>query len=277
VVDNGSRDGSPAAARAHAPWAHVVEPQANLGFGPAVNLIAERSRSPWLLAANADVALAPGAVATLMAAGSDPQIGCLAPRLVLPDGTPQHSVYPFPTVSTALAFNLGLGRLVPRLGERLCLPQHWQPDRERDVPWALGACLLLRRSAFREVGGFDPSVWLYAEDIDLSWRLAERGWRTRYVPAAVVRHEASASTAVAFGPRRTARFLAETYALLVRRQGRLRAALTLAVNLAGAGARALWLAPRAARPGRGRARWQENQVWLGGHLRAAPAVFTLQA
>ena len=277
VVDNGSRDGSPAAARAHAPWAHVVVTQSNLGYGAAVNLVAARSSSPWLLAANADVALAPGAVATLMAAASDPRIGCLAPRLVLPDGTPQHSVHAFPTMRTALAFNLGVGRLVPRLGEQLCLPGHWRPDRERDVPWALGACLLLRRSAYREVGGFDPSVWLYAEDIDLSWRLAERGWRTRYVPAAVARHEASAATAAAFGPRRTARFLAETYVLLVRRRGRLRAALTLAVNLLGAGARAVCLAPLAARPGRWRVRWQENQVWLAGHLRAAPAVFTLRA
>jgi GT2 family glycosyltransferase len=275
VVDNGSRDGSAAAARTHAPWARVLVPGANLGYGAAVELVAARTTSPWLLAANADVALAPGALGVLLAAGRDPQVGCLAPRLILPDGTPQHSVFAFPTVWTAIAFNLGLAGVVPGLGERLCLPGHWRPDRERDVPWALGACLLLRRTAYRQVGGFDPTMWLYAEDIDLGWRLADGGWRTRYVPAARVRHEGSVATAAAFGARRFTRFLAATYALLVRRRGRARAAITLAVNIMGAAARVAWLTPRAARPGSTRARWRENQAWLVGHLRSAPVVFTL--
>jgi GT2 family glycosyltransferase len=180
VVDNGSGDGSAEAARKAADWATVLEPGENLGFGRAINHVAARTDSEWLLAANADVALEPGALPALIAAGGAPRVGCVAPRLLLPDGTTQHSVHPFPTLSLTLAFNLGVARLSPALGERLCLEGCWDPERPRQVPWALGACLLLRRQAFAEAGGFDEGQWMYAEDLELAWRLRDHGWVIRY-------------------------------------------------------------------------------------------------
>ena len=67
VVDNGSQDGSPALVRERHAWARLVEPGENLGYGRAVNLLAERTSSPWIAASNADVALRPGALARLLA------------------------------------------------------------------------------------------------------------------------------------------------------------------------------------------------------------------
>jgi N-acetylglucosaminyl-diphospho-decaprenol L-rhamnosyltransferase len=137
VVDNRSSDGSADAARAHASWVNVVEPEHNIGFGPAVNLVAGRTAGPWLLAANADVALQPGALEAMLAAGSDPAVACVAPRLLLPGGQTEHSVHPFPTLPFTLAFNLGLHRLNPRLARSACLEGWWDPDRTRVVPWAI--------------------------------------------------------------------------------------------------------------------------------------------
>src|SRR4051812_32308342 len=59
VVDNGSSDGSRELVKSDAPWATLVEPDENLGFGAAVDLVAERTDGPWLAAANADIALDP--------------------------------------------------------------------------------------------------------------------------------------------------------------------------------------------------------------------------
>jgi GT2 family glycosyltransferase len=238
VVDNGSTDGSLEAARAGAPWAQAIAPGANLGFGPAVNLVAKQTRAEWLLAANADVAPRPGALEALLAVGADPSVGCVAPRLVLPSGATEHSVHPFPTVPLTLAFNLGLHRLNRSFGERMCLNGSWDAGRPRDVPWAIGACLLLRRVAFDQVGGFDERQWMYAEDVDLQWRLGRRGWCTRYVPEARVLHESSASAHAAFGEQRTGRFMAATYEMLRRRRGPARMWATAAINIAGAAVRA---------------------------------------
>jgi GT2 family glycosyltransferase len=57
-----------------------------------------------------------------------------------------------------------------------------------DVPWVSGAAVLFRRAALAEVGGFEPKIFLYGEDVDLSWRLRARGWRLHYVARAAVQH-----------------------------------------------------------------------------------------
>ncbi len=272
VVDNGSSDGSPEAARAEAPWAHVVQTERNLGYGAAVNLVARATADPWLLAANADVALEPGALQKMLDAAADPQVGCVAPRLVLPSGATQHSVHAFPTLRFTSAFNLGLYRLSPRRAEAACLEGRWNPDRDRPVPWAIGACLLLRRAAFDSVGGFDESQWMYAEDLDLGWRLRQAGWVTWYEPHACVLHDASAATTLAFGSDRHAEFMTATYRLLLRRRGRARMLATAGLNLTGSTLRLAWMLPLAAVSGRWRTSAAETRRWLKAHLRALRAV-----
>ena len=273
VVDNASDDGSPDLVRDRHGWAQLVEPGENVGFGAAVNLVAARTRAPWVAAANADVEVTPGALEALLAAGErEPRAGAVAPRLVLPDGSTQHSVHPFPTLPVLLAFNLGVHRVVPGLGDRLLLEGRWQPERGREVDWALAAFLLVRRRAFEDVGGFAEEQWLYAEDLDLGWRLARAGWTTRYEPRAVVRHRSGAAAERAFGDDALARQTAASYAWLLRRRGLARTRASAAVNLVGAAARAAGLAPLARlAPGRfaearaGARRWARlhREVGLG--------------
>jgi N-acetylglucosaminyl-diphospho-decaprenol L-rhamnosyltransferase len=265
VLDNASADGSASAAREHAPWARVIEAERNLGFGGAVNAVAEQTQSEWLACANADVALEPGALQALLAAGNQQRVGCVAPRLVLPDGSTQHSVYALPTVPFTLAFNVGLQRLSPALGDRLCLEGYWDPGRPRQVPWAIGAFLLLRRSAFASVGGFDERQWMYAEDLDLGWRLRDARWITQYEPGARVLHTSGAATELAFGHERMARYMRATYAVLVRRRGPARTWATAAINVVGAAARLLWMWPLALVHPRWRARRDLNRRWLSAH------------
>ncbi len=57
-----------------------------------------------------------------------------------------------------------------------------------------GACFLVRRSAFEQVGGFDEAYFMYLEDVDLCWRLGRAGWRVAYVPTAEVTHLQGVST-----------------------------------------------------------------------------------
>lgn len=232
VVDNGSTDGS----QEVVPPDRLIVPERNVGYGSAVNLVAARTSSPWLVASNADVVVRPGALDALVAAAG-PRTGAVAPRLVLPDGSTQHSALPFPTVGFTAAFACGLTSAVPSLGDRWCVPGRWDATRAREVPWAVGAFLLLRRAAFDEVGGFDERQWLFAEDLDLGWRLVRAGWTTRFEPSAVVAHHESAATSTAFGDARTERTQQATYDWLRRRRGRPVATTVAALNVLGAAAR----------------------------------------
>ncbi len=230
VVDNGSTDGSAEAAERTFAWVKLLRPERNLGFGSAVNLVAESSESEWIAPANADTAPQPGAIERMLAtASSDDRVGCVAPRLVLDDGSTQHSVHAFPSFRVTATEALGLPRIVPGLGNALCLPGYWQSDMAREIDWAHGALLLIRRDAFDAIGGFDRSQWMYAEDLDLCWRLRARGWLIRYEPDAHVGHRHAAATEQAFGPAVLARQYVATYRWIRNRRGR---AFTLAFGLA---------------------------------------------
>lgn len=246
VVDNGSSDGSSELVRSEYTWAKLIEPRENLGFGAAVNLAAEAGSSTWVAAANADIALEPEALSEMVAAGErDPSAGAIAPRLILPDGTTQHSVHRFPSPALAATVGLGLPGLSARLAGRLLLEGAWNPELPARVDWAHGAFLLFRRSSFESIRGFDARQWMYAEDLDICWRLRRAGHQIAYVPTARVRHELSAATEQAFLDREQ-RHLAASYRWLTRRRGRWTARLTAHLNAAGALRRAAVLAVGAA-------------------------------
>lgn len=238
VVDNASSDGSAEMVRHTHAWARLIASEYNLGYGGAVNLVAERTSSRWLALANADAAVAPQALDRLVAAGeADPGAGILAPRLVLPDGSTQHLAWAFPTVGATVAQNLGPRLLPQRLGDRLALRGAWNPDRPRRIPWAVGAFLLVRRTAWDEAGGFDPGQWMSAEDLDLGWRMRQAGWATRYEPDAIVHHAESAATRTVWGEDLPLHWQRCAYAWMLRRRGRARTVTVGLLNLVGCAAR----------------------------------------
>lgn len=235
VVDNASTDGSPDLVRERFPWVHLIASDENLGFGRAVNLVARRTSSEWFASANADIALRPGAIDALLEAGAgDPGAGAIAPRLIHPGGATQHSVFAFPTIPYSFVLAIAGFRFSGTLGDRLLFPGYWNSERARRVPWAVAAFLLIRRSAWDAVGGFDERQWMYAEDLDLGWRLRQAGWATRYEPRAHVDHEEGAATTQLFGPEVAPRWQQSTYGFLARRRGTANARAVAFLNLFGA-------------------------------------------
>ena len=239
VLDNASADGSPELVRDRFGWAKLIASKQNLGFGAAVNAVAARTSSEWLVPANADVRVERGTLRKLVIEGErHPGAAVLAPRLILRDGRTQHSVYPFPTIPFTLAYASGAVASSRRLARQWCIDRGFDPDREREVGWAVGAFLLVRRSAWDEVGGFDRAQWMYAEDLDLGWRLHRAGWTARYVPEARAHHAESAATTQAWGDDRYRRWHASTYAWMARRRGIAIARIVAAINVLGFLARA---------------------------------------
>ncbi len=197
VVDNASQDGSAEAIRAAFPEVHVVDNPINAGFGAANNLALKKAAGEFLLLLNTDAFVRPDAVAELVSyLKTHPKVGIAGPRLLNADGSLQRSCYPYPSPGRAWLENLGLsGPLArhPVLGDYSA----WAHDRERTVEWVIGACLLVRREAYRQAGGFDEAFFMYQEETDWQKRVQNCGWEIAFTPSAAVTHLGGASGASA--------------------------------------------------------------------------------
>jgi len=197
VVDNGSTDGSLAAAVAASPEIAVVDPGENLGYGAAVNRGAAATSSAFVLVCNPDLEVPAGAVEALAAVlDADPGLALVGPLIRTPSGERYPSARRFPSMVDAAGHGL-LGIFAPdnrftRNYQRTELDV--AGDGALDVDWVSGACFLVRREAFEQVGGFDESFFMYLEDVDLCWRLGRAGWRVAYAPTASVVHLQGRST-----------------------------------------------------------------------------------
>jgi GT2 family glycosyltransferase len=182
VVDNASRDGSVEAARSAG--ARVIANEKNEGYGRANNQgVRATDGADWCLITNPDVTLERDCLAKLVeAAGRHPRAAIVVPRLIEPDGRIyEHSVSVLSGVSST-----------PDLDEAVS-------SNERVAHFASGACLLVRRDAFLNVGGFDERIFLFYEDDDLCLRLRKAGFILVMVEDAVARHGRGKSSAPAPG------------------------------------------------------------------------------
>jgi GT2 family glycosyltransferase len=195
VVDNASKDGSADAIRERFPNVKVVENPVNAGFGAANNLAMREASGDFVLLINSDAFARPGAVKAMLAVmRGDDRIGVVGPRLLNEDASLQRSVYRYPSPAQAVLENLWLSRLLGRAGLREDY-EAWPHDQQADVPWVIGACMLVRRRVIDEVGGFDERFFMYAEEADWQKRIADGGWRIVFTPAAEVMHLGGASGA----------------------------------------------------------------------------------
>jgi len=194
VVDNATEDGF--AERWESPGVTVFSPGANLGYGGAVNagVAAVPSRSEWVLVANPDLRWSPGSIDAMVAAGADPGIGVVGPLILTPEG----DVYPSARRLPSLRTGIGHALLAPVWPDNPW-SRRYRADRDpeprrRDAGWLSGSCLLVRRSVFEVVGGFDEKFFMYFEDVDLCARIGAAGWRVVYDPSASVTHAGGHAT-----------------------------------------------------------------------------------
>ena len=196
VVDNASHDGSPALVRERYPAAVLIESGENLGFGRANNLGFGRSRAPFVLLLNSDALLLEDTGAALVRfLETNPRAGIVGPEIVLMDGTRQPKTRGMlPTARVMLNQNLLFCRLFPhsRFFAGLYVETEW--GREVRVGWISGVCMVIRREAYEQSGGFDPAIFMYAEDVDLCRRCAALGWETWRIHGHAVKHLCGGST-----------------------------------------------------------------------------------
>ena len=195
VIDNASHDGSHTAAIAAHPWARLIENPANIFLSPAWNQGIDATAAPYVLLLNPDVEWWAGTLAHYVAfAEKHPDAGIVGPLVRNSDGTVYESGRMFPSVVDA-AGHAFIGSLRPANPFTRRYQMHgWDRTTEREVDWVSGCCMLLPRRVFDEVGRFDESFPLYAEELDMATRLRDAGHSVLYTPEVEIVHEIGVST-----------------------------------------------------------------------------------
>jgi GT2 family glycosyltransferase len=192
VVDNASKDGTGESVAEAAPWVRVIANSTNRGLPAANNQGIAASVAPYVLIANPDTQVRPGAVDALLALLSRrPKAAFAIPRLRHPDGRLHVSAGDLPTLGDALA-----GRQMQRRRRQLeggFWWDGWAHDIERPIGRGHEACYLVRRTAIAEVGLQDEAFFLDWEGIDWTARARDLGWEVWFTPDAEVVHLGGAS------------------------------------------------------------------------------------
>lgn len=151
----------------------------------------------YVLLLNPDTVVPPDALQnTVNFLEAHPEAGVVGPRMLRPDGKLDLACRrSFPTPSSGFFKLTGLSKLFPksRLVARYNLT-FMSDDATAEVDSVMGAYMLVRASALAEAGLFDERFFMYGEDLDLAFRLKERGWSVYYYPAVTVLHHKGASS-----------------------------------------------------------------------------------
>ena len=171
VMDNDSKDGSVELLKAKFPQIRVLAQKKNHGFGKANNIGVSESSGKFLFFVNNDTIFKEDIVTPLRQfLKENPSCGAVSPLLLNSDGTYQHSYGKFPSLLNELRTKRDTARFKN-------IPKDRSP---RQVDWVSFAAVMMRRSAFDKVNGFDERYFMYFEDVDLCYRLKKAGYKSFY-------------------------------------------------------------------------------------------------
>jgi GT2 family glycosyltransferase len=185
VADNGSTDGSVQFLKEHYPEVKVIELGQNYGFAEGYNKALSLIDAEVFVLLNTDVEVTSGWLdPCLEILEEDHSVGAVQPKVL---SFVQRNHFEYAGASGGFLDRWGFpfcrGRILSVTEE-----DHGQYDQPASVFWATGACLFIRSGVFLEMGGFDPDFFAHMEEIDLCWRMKNRGWRVMVEPDSVVYH-----------------------------------------------------------------------------------------
>jgi len=193
VIDNGSFDRCESMIRNEFPTVRFFQSVTNLGFGKANNYGSEKAAGDYLLFLNPDTELIDNALHGMLSIiKSLPAAGVLGCKLLNSDQSLQTScVQPFPTVLNQVFDSDLVHQYVPVMSRH----RMWQSDGiPKKVQAISGACLMIKRKIFEEIGKFSPEYFMYTEDLDLCYKADRAGYSNYYTDAYSVIHHGGGSS-----------------------------------------------------------------------------------
>ena len=196
IIDNSEEDLGLQSLKENYPKVQIVYNPTNVGFSKANNQAAKIARGKFLFILNPDTILKEQAINSMFRhIRSNMEIGALGPKVLNPDGSLQYSCRRYPTLWTGLFNRYSIfSRLFPQNRfTRRYLMLDFEHNETSPVDWLSGCCLMIPKSVFEAVNGFDENYFLFNEDIDLCRMLNQSGKKVIYFPEAKVIHKVSTS------------------------------------------------------------------------------------
>lgn len=197
VVDNASSDKSPQMVASLFPNVKLLRNDTNVGFAAACNQGVAVAKGEYLLFLNPDTVLSDEGVDSLCNfLQEQPNVGVVAPKLIYEDGEIQPSVRRYPTPWIMFLLLTKLSRLaVSSVKWRRYVYDNFNYQSLRSVEQVMGAVMVMPRSVFDAVGGFDSGFFIWFEEVDLCKRVRDAGYLVFFNPVASVVHARSRSFA----------------------------------------------------------------------------------
>ena len=185
VADNASADGSAAFMKEAFPEVRLIELDQNYGFTGGYNRALAQVEAEYFVLINSDIEVPRDWLRPLVEwMDGHPACGACGPKLI---SYHQRDTFEYAGAAGGLLDKFGYpfcrGRILQKMEK-----DHGQYDQPADVFWCSGACLMVRASLWRELGGLDERFFAHMEEIDLCWRMQLRGWKVTMVPQSFVYH-----------------------------------------------------------------------------------------
>lgn len=196
VIDNASFDGCEEMIMENFSQVRFIQSQENLGFARGNNLASEHATGEILLFLNPDTEIVRSALQSMVACQeSFSDAGVIGPKLLNTDLSLQTScIQSFPSILNLALDNAYLRAKFPKWslwGNQALFEENCQPVTVEGIS---GACLMIRKSLFENVNRFTSEYFMYAEDIDLCYKVWKAGWKNYYLGKAKVVHHGGQST-----------------------------------------------------------------------------------
>ncbi len=185
VADNASADSSADFMQSHFPEIPLIVLEKNYGFTGGYNRALQMIEADYYVLINSDIEVPKGWLGPLVEwMDSHPECGACGPKLL---SWHQRDTFEYAGAAGGLLDRYGYpfcrGRIMQKVEK-----DHGQYDQPADVLWCSGACLMVRSSVWKALGGLDDRFFAHMEEIDLCWRMQLRGWKVTMVPSSYVYH-----------------------------------------------------------------------------------------
>jgi hypothetical protein len=222
VIDAGSFDGCDRMLRETYPHVRFLQSDKNIGFAKANNMAFQVSQGRCVLFLNPDTELVGPAINTMYdQLQRIPNVGAVGCKLLNSDGTVQtNCIQTMPTILNQMLDSEFLRARWPKSALWGMSPLFAGDPEPKVVNAIAGACVLLRRGIFEQVGWFSEDYFMYAEDIDLCDKIRRTGGQNYYVPEATIIHHGGGSSQTAVSNFSVVMMRESIWRLLRKRRGR---------------------------------------------------------